>query len=1063
MGKIFNATRLFLQGFLFLRLVAGAFLTVFTRPSFSPSCVAIRQITIIPAVVLGADAVIVGALVVLATLTAIHRDKNRNLRYSAFQSRAFFCGIGGLATWTLASIPMILGLLSYDLALKTILPAYGLLIVITIVALFPGLPVISRRKIQPRLEASSPFMTPMPPSQEISNSNFGTGSPASRYMRGGDLYVVNPSNTSVDTTNPLWSNRGNNNVSDAMQKNISGNDTWNENSKYYITPINQDRKLSENNFRPKTANQTPSYRGSSGIFPSQVYNQAAMAPVIMLDTVPTLKVSTSPIKDTSTTRKRSIFNWQSKNNPRKQSIRNLSISKPLVSGDNDSLQSFSNIPTIDLHEAVDNDRKRREALSIKSNYVASRSAPKPPFVPATEVLYPHPSLEEKQTNTKDLKKKLDTGFDFDLDEKEEMPEIPAHEIATFYEINYGYGNKDATPPTYNESAKFDDSNKTGSTTSVLYSHPGGDEIRRRSPKKNGNLGVNTARSLVPNNQNFLLPSPGGNISPGTKDSERVMFVNEIIYDNPAIVNDIMEQVVRVKYQHSNINSPLPSNATNLSSTSIIHRPRPISRKSVGLRENTRRSKSVNHPHPKASPTSPPPVPPLPTRAANLKHLLQADTENLTYEERIKYLFPAPPKFPNERKSFKTHRRHSSLPSLGNVSAFYDNKNSFSSPKDLEYSPPTLFNPDGDFNIKNKMLTQTIMTSPRKLQKASIIVSPANRDLSSRDKFSDGLKSTEYEQSQALFISEDDDDSQGILTVMLDSEDVNQNESLSTLDLEKNQRKTSWHHRIGESIPTFSEKRLSVSNTRKKAPPPLLSNWGVKDLPFSGSKPFSPNNLQEHALAQIQAQLLRFETQKRGSTSSLLEHMPVNDQPPDRGEAILLENLEEEIEAQSNLWMQMQSNIDRNVNSMILTPIEDEDFRYSQPSTVKRSTLTKSFAADQSEFEESRGSKYLSISTIATTKIWQRKLAEVQNSYNSLFRQIQRSTKNDPNEEMFCGPQTNLTGKSENYMNETIYLTWNSIPRDTKKPAAGVKVLLTAFQMGELCFVKTPYEPHMASG
>ncbi|PTB64605.1 hypothetical protein BBK36DRAFT_1123578 [Trichoderma citrinoviride] len=117
-----------LQGALLVRLIMGAIFVAVQRPQFAPVCVASNMILPVGVIVLAAD---MGMFGVLATKALLARRDNSGPARS--NTLIFFTAAFGI--WTGLSIPLFLGLESTGYAFRTILPAVGLLILIGIVAL----------------------------------------------------------------------------------------------------------------------------------------------------------------------------------------------------------------------------------------------------------------------------------------------------------------------------------------------------------------------------------------------------------------------------------------------------------------------------------------------------------------------------------------------------------------------------------------------------------------------------------------------------------------------------------------------------------------------------------------------------------------------------------------------------------------------------------------------------------------------------------------------------------------------------------------------------------------
>lgn len=150
--------------------------------------------------------------------------------------------------------------------------------------------------------------------------------------------------------------------------------------------------------------------------------------------------------------------------------------------------------------------------------------------------------------------------------------------------------------------------------------------------------------------------------------ETVMFVNNIVYDDPEYVADVMEEAkergpkpppsapITTTVVVSADELPLVPDAPH-TATSVVHRPRPIPRKHMEEGEGSfyppaghQRSKSAGtlvqrrtilQSNP-GSPTTlpplpPPPQPPQPSENANRP--LPNNTKSMTFDEKVNYLFP----------------------------------------------------------------------------------------------------------------------------------------------------------------------------------------------------------------------------------------------------------------------------------------------------------------------------------------------------------------------------------------------------------------------------------------
>lgn len=288
------------------------------------------------------------------------------------------------------------------------------------------------------------------------------------------------------------------------------------------------------------------------------------------------------------------------------------------------------------------------------------------------------------------------------------------------------------------------SSATGVTTGSQLS-PGGEELRRRSPRHAPSSSQTSAQSVavsatsrppsppqksaaraLPKNQDVIVrtnippsrqlpPSPEptapepaktplqrrptnglpGNPramsvrrpQPGPQRQQTVMFVNNIIYDDPNYVESVMGDA---KERGPKAPIPPPINTTSGSPTtpvipetpgtsnSVVHRPRPIPRRSntsgmdtyfppIAPPKGHRKSKSAGSIRTvksmlqtvPGSPTNLPPLPLPPTQQipSYATRPKPNDTKSMTYDEKMTLLFPQPP------NTEGSARRRSSVPSL----------------------------------------------------------------------------------------------------------------------------------------------------------------------------------------------------------------------------------------------------------------------------------------------------------------------------------------------------------------------------------------------------------------
>ncbi|PHH81056.1 hypothetical protein CDD82_1362 [Ophiocordyceps australis] len=134
-----------------VRFVLGGVYVGVQRPQFKPVCVPVTLVFALAIAVLAMDAFIILMLLVRASSVGIFRDV-QDKTFEWRRSRAVLFILLGFAMWTALSIPMILGMPSFELVIRTVLPVIGSLIAIILVAVFHNW----FNKPQSRVRPSSP-------------------------------------------------------------------------------------------------------------------------------------------------------------------------------------------------------------------------------------------------------------------------------------------------------------------------------------------------------------------------------------------------------------------------------------------------------------------------------------------------------------------------------------------------------------------------------------------------------------------------------------------------------------------------------------------------------------------------------------------------------------------------------------------------------------------------------------------------------------------------------------------------------------------------------------------
>ncbi|KAM3074367.1 hypothetical protein ACMFMG_002825 [Clarireedia jacksonii] len=965
-GTKMTAVRAILQGILVIRLVAGGVMVGFTRPEFAPSCVAHTSLFPTAIVVPVLDIVIVGFLLVQASSLGMFGDRRENHRV---QSKALLFIIAGLTIWTALSVPMFLGMASIILILKTVLPANGLLVLIGVITIYPNALMLQKGEDPLTADARSPFSSPLPQSRNIIGG---------RVRADGDAIVeeVYPKYGAADPGKPT------------------------------VMSVTRPIRASDAGFQ-----------ASNNVFPSVF---AASSQALFTGT----QTSRSGL-DTPTSAKRSVFT-QSKAQP-KSSIRGLAISNPIMNPDADSAeQPFARIATIDLETAALNDRERRAIASKKSPFSAPRAVPLPPSM-----------------SPEDLMKK-----------------------------DAGLGRKRL------QSQTRDNLPVTALSTSTSLS-PGHEEVRRRSPRTEHRADNTSERNIRPMTGLPSNPRARGNhapFKPSIPAPQTVMLMNNIVYDDPAMVQSIIKESPA---QYDSIylmpdETQTISYTTELKSSGpVIHRPRPIPRSmSNGMfagetANGHRRTKSGSSITSRKSffasnPGSPTKLPPLPKpppvySAANLKRLLPNDTKSMTFDEKIQLLFPAPPGIS------LINKRRSSVPSLPRVPSVFLTETPARSPTEINQqekrsskrSTIALFKSQ-DEPIKSsskydRRKHDTLSSSATLVQShasvdTSILHIGIEQSLqvsSERSGVQKPFASKNHEShadpSEASGVSfrneivenqpvlqEEEEFGEGdeLMIVMMDSAEHRRSMLETTSDsresfvpgatilAESAVPPRSWHRRIGDELPSFSDRKSKHVSRRLSPPTPLLLDsrqGGRQTMIILTAEPSPPLDSPTKALEEIQVQLSRLEVPNRESLGAMLRKMPDTTQDigslradNDMERLKLLENLEREMGEQESDWQKLQQNFSRDSLSSIGTPRSQLPPGESGSDISRRSSARTSQISSRDISQRIKaGDNFVGIPNTDTTgttepipknlhlSVWQQRLAKAQMSYEQNAPELSR--------------------------------------------------------------------------
>ncbi|ODA82303.1 hypothetical protein RJ55_00810 [Drechmeria coniospora] len=123
------------QVLIVVRFILGGIFVGVRGSQFKPVCVGKTRVLGLAIAVLLSDVVVILLLVVRASTLGVLRRLAEKTATGA-RSKALIFVLAGLALWTTLSIPMTLGISSFDITVRTVLPALGLLAAIALLAIF---------------------------------------------------------------------------------------------------------------------------------------------------------------------------------------------------------------------------------------------------------------------------------------------------------------------------------------------------------------------------------------------------------------------------------------------------------------------------------------------------------------------------------------------------------------------------------------------------------------------------------------------------------------------------------------------------------------------------------------------------------------------------------------------------------------------------------------------------------------------------------------------------------------------------------------------------------------
>ncbi|KAL5627340.1 hypothetical protein BROUX41_003493 [Berkeleyomyces rouxiae] len=885
------------QLFLLLRIGLGLVLAGFVRPDLIPQCTAESTVPgPLPLVLVGIDAVI--AIYALVRFIMSSARKNPDKKSNERRSRKSFIAFAiGFFIWTGTSVALLSGRKGTSLFLRVALPATGLTVLLAIVANF-GLALLPNSFV---MEKESKY--PEAPSPR--------GPPTTGHRTLASQGSVGSSATSTYPPSHYEDLKGRQNGTSFEMQNLGAS-----NSAQYQYRI----------------------EGASGSYYSGQTNVATPMSV-----------------------------------PKRAALsRNISKGKIVISEPVMQLNDFGENPldkiaTIDLKAAAQAEALRRQKRGVTGNSSSSGDA--------SGLQRSRPSLDDRARALPVLREDLEpapsprrlgdsqnvhsTGSQLSPASNDVMRRrSPRTDSNMQSQMNAQMPATTKNPPPRPPRADNSESLMTG-VPSGLPSHP--------------SKGHQSRPTVTQQARNIEVPI----------DQPTVMLVQDFQYDNPAVVenimldasNKLMKRLPPVNYSMDEVllESQAPSGQGNLQvggvaaqEVPIVHRPRPIPRNGGEDRpifpaelpldmsrlrspDSTRRSQLL-HQIP-ASPSQLPPLPQVPPGLviSNSKRNIPGDknrplpnnTRSMNFKEKMDLFYTSESKTRSSNGSNRAPTAPTSMmPSLSPTDSIISASTAgmFCPIKDMAIPPVPAMEFNDDRFTRSSTSRNTIEDARRRSSPVLPALNVVHRMSELNDHRDDD--STVYGDS-AVTPDQSNSLRDDWFTVTLADNGSPQQEGQNVPVMLEEEvpviLETRFHQQLGKDCPTFTH-RKSNSLSRKKVPPaPILVGADVlkQNTILRAAEP-SPLESPDHALKEIQAQLLRIE---QGDTN------PVDN--VDR--RALLNDLEKEIGAQESHWLQLHNGVRDSSSTLRTSPARNHASMIEMENAIKALSPAQLSAARNSRF------------------------------------------------------------------------------------------------------------------
>ncbi|KAK0709590.1 hypothetical protein B0T26DRAFT_805265 [Lasiosphaeria miniovina] len=654
-----------------VRFVAGAVFVGFTRPQTDAFCLATSSSLPVAILVIALDAVILLLLFWRAFSTGLVANIQKRGSGSG-RSKALMLIMLGLAVWTATSVTLMLGMRSMDLIARTAVPAIGLTLLITVLTGCAGLLASLRGSQSSPPEAPSPRR--MNISRDISTSD--SDYPPSRYE-------------------------------DIKEAAIRS-------SKTFVNPREAPLVKDETGVGlPIVARPITGVAGIGG-----VPIQGVLFPPPRLEAV-TVPVPARKLETSGSLRwKKNLFDFGKSGPAAAISAGRITISNPIIQDNDDPQNPLNKIPTIGLEEAVKAERERRAGMPVDSDPVVKRPAPPPPSVTPEEALKRAVSVKRKEVASISSQPSMMVSMALQPDaggistsaqlspggdevrrrsprqstQYQQLSPVPAEQVPQVLQVPQPAMLPKPQAPQARQAPQVAQAPQPLQARPV--SPPRQEPVKAVAVLTQQGLPrpeIRPSRALLPSPKSPQPEAPKNAVQrrptiglpsnprarglkivqeSGLQRQQTVMFVNNIVYNDPTVVQTI------IKGANDRAIKGAAAPDTPGTARSVVNRPRPIPRKApespaqASPAINHRRSKSGGSLSRKSiltstpgSPTQLPPLPPPPRSAGVGLRPHPNDTKSMTFDEKMTMFFPAPP-------SGKGTKRRSSVPELPPIPATY---------------------------------------------------------------------------------------------------------------------------------------------------------------------------------------------------------------------------------------------------------------------------------------------------------------------------------------------------------------------------------------------------------